>query len=122
MSTGKFGRIIDGRLNESPAPQENYKPITHEPVPEFDQETEAVITGLPIERENEILVTCVVVPTDAMGNEEYATERKRLHRQAVLERLATTPAPMSARVRIERPQTGHKEKYPYKKKKGGAFK
>ncbi|MCL1949122.1 MAG: hypothetical protein FWF59_05275 [Turicibacter sp.] len=118
----KYGKIENGELKTSKIPQENYKPITHEPVPEFNQEAEAVITGLPIERENEILITSVVVPADVVGNEEYITERKRLHRQDVLERLAKTPAPMSATIRIERPTTGNKGKYPYKKKKGGTYK
>lgn len=52
----KYGKLINGELQTSNHMLQDYKPITYEQIPDFDQQTHAVYQLGPVDRGEDIYI------------------------------------------------------------------
>lgn len=64
MQKEYYGKIVNGELVMLFKNEEGAKPVVFEDIPDFDQSSEAVFQGVPVDEGDYIFVPCLVVVLD----------------------------------------------------------
>ena len=63
-----YGIMVNNTLITSPFYKEGYKPLVYKEVPEYDENTQYVVEGEPVERENDIFINLEVRELELDGD------------------------------------------------------